>query len=74
MNIKTPKDTIKDVRILKIYSKYIARFRSPLILPQILLQGIWLKKLGFECGQSITVRTEKNRIVITNSEKIIIRL
>ncbi|MFH6957160.1 SymE family type I addiction module toxin [Flavobacterium aquidurense] len=40
------------------------------IFPEIRLCGKWLKDIGFEYGQSITVIHEKNRIIITANNKI----
>jgi toxic protein SymE len=66
--------TQNPTRTLKIYSKYFKRFNQYFIFPEIRLCGKWLKSLGFKCGQNVTVLTEKNRIIIRNSEKIIVRL
>lgn len=66
-SFKTQKEGCKP---LKIYKKYFRRFGYYNIFPEIRLSGKWLQNLGFTCGDNIKVRTEKNRIVITNSEKI----
>ena len=61
-------------RILKIYSKYFASCNGFFILPEIRLCGKWLKNLGFNNGQNITVMTENERIVIMSSKKKIVKL
>lgn len=58
----------KVVRQLKIYPKHISRSRNGLIvIPEIRLCGVWLSKINFKPGQSITVTCEENRITITNN-------
>ncbi|MFH7032310.1 SymE family type I addiction module toxin [Flavobacterium aquidurense] len=58
-------------RQLKIHRKYIKRsYMRYVIFPEIRLCGKWLKDIGFEYGQSITVIHEKNRIIITANNKI----
>ena len=61
-------------RTLKVYTNYVKRFKGYFRLPEIRLSGKWLQDLGFNCGGNVTVLTEKNRIIIIKSEKIIIRL
>ena len=34
-------------------------------IPQIKMQGDWLKDMGFSIGDNIQVRCEKNRLVIS---------
>ena len=38
-------------------------------LPMIRLRGRWLKQLGFESGERITVSVEKNRLVLTLADE-----
>ncbi|MFC0780180.1 SymE family type I addiction module toxin [Flavobacterium sp. HJSW_4] len=53
-------------RQLKIHRKYISRSYSRyVIFPEIRLCGKWLQEIGFNCGKSVTVEQEKNKIVIT---------
>ncbi|MFC2186707.1 SymE family type I addiction module toxin [Fulvivirgaceae bacterium LMO-SS25] len=53
-------------RKLKVYQKYIPRsYHQQVIFPEIRLCGKWLRDMGFECGQSVTVRHAKNKITIT---------
>ncbi len=53
-------------RKLKIYQKYQPReWGSYAIVPEIRLQGKWLKELGFEIGKEITITQQKNKLTIT---------
>lgn len=53
-------------RKLKIYQKYQARKWSKYtVVPEIRLEGKWLKELGFEIGKEIKIRQEKNKLTIT---------
>lgn len=53
-------------RQLKVYEKYFSRsYNGTVILPEIRLCGKWVQDLGFECGEIVTVRHEKNKITIT---------
>ena len=53
-------------RHLKVYQKYIPRsYYGHVIFPEIRLCGKWLRDMGFDCGQNVTVRHEKNKIIIT---------
>ena len=61
-------------RTLRVYKKYFPRFRGYFISPEIRLCGKWLQKLGFNCGQNVTVIHEVNRILLVNSEKIRVTL
>lgn len=36
--------------------------------PQILLQGRWLERAGFNAGDKITVECQQGRLVITKDE------
>ncbi len=55
-------------RRLKVYYKYVSRVNSwqrLVIFPEIRLCGKWLQDIGFEHGQTINVRQERNKITIT---------
>jgi len=53
-------------RRLKIQPKHIARsYNRYVVFPEIRLCGKWLKEIGFDCGQFVTVLHEKNIIIIT---------
>ena len=66
------KKETKKQRKLKVYSKYSTDFyRKVKILPEIRLKGVWLKKLGYECGDEIMIYSIESAIIIRNSKKII---
>ncbi|MEO6282513.1 MAG: SymE family type I addiction module toxin [Dyadobacter sp.] len=52
-------------RQLKIYPKYqrTSQWRTKFV-PEIKLCGEWLKNLGFDHGEHITVRFEDHRLII----------
>lgn len=53
-------------RQLKVYEKHVSRsYYRYVVFPEIRLCGKWLQEMGFSCGQSITVRHKKNKIIIT---------
>ena len=53
-------------RQLKVYGKYFARsYYRIIIFPEIRLCGKWLRDTGFDCGKTVTVQYEKNKIIIT---------
>lgn len=53
-------------RQLKVHRKYSYRSSKGFVLfPEIRLSGKWLKEMGFDCGKSVTVQHEKNRIILT---------
>ena len=53
-------------RQMKVYQRHFLRaFNDYKIFPEIRLAGKWLRDIGFTCGQSVTVRHEKNKIIIT---------
>jgi toxic protein SymE len=59
------------IRQLKIHRKSFARStRKNVVFPEIRLCGKWLKDIGFECGGFVTVRHEKNIIIITVNKEI----
>lgn len=59
---------MQNTRVLKIYRKIILVNRwtwKHKAIPQIILQGEWLKKLGFKEGKYIKVEQYKNKLIIT---------
>jgi toxic protein SymE len=49
-----------------VYEKYISRaYHSYTAFPEIRLCGKWLQDAGFTCGQTVTVRHKKNKLIIT---------
>lgn len=55
----------KENRNLKVYEKYGYGSKST---PMILLQGQWLKELGFDASTPITVKCEDGKLTITPRE------
>lgn len=55
------KKTVTKERQLKVYESSGRNYKS---VPQIRLQGDWLRECGFEIGQEITVAIEKDGIRI----------
>lgn len=57
---------MKNSRRLKIHKKYQRRayFRG-ITVPEIILRGKWLDKLGFKEGEMVTIKEEKNKLTIS---------
>ncbi len=56
-------------RKLKIYQKYQPREWKYIAVPEIRLEGKWLRELGFEIGKEIKVEQKKNKLIITLTDK-----
>lgn len=56
---------MKDSRKLKIHTKRQSGYYRATTIPVIKLEGKWLKKLGFNEGQMINIRQEKEKLIIT---------
>jgi toxic protein SymE len=56
-------------RKLKIYQKHQPREWKYIAVPEIRLEGIWLKELGFEIGKEIEIKQQKNKLTITLTNK-----
>ena len=57
-------------RKLKIYQKHQPREWSKYaVVPEIRLEGKWLKELGFEIGKEIEIKQEKNKLTIILTDK-----
>ena len=52
----------KKIRKLKVYGAVGKWYKEP---PKIHLEGKWLERLGFECGDHIEVRCQKGKLVIS---------
>ena len=61
---KTDKTYMPSFRILKVYQKFQRRRWDHKAVPEIRLEGDWLKDLGFEIGDAIEVRQEKEQLTI----------
>jgi len=60
---------MKGIKTLKIYRKYRTRRWGFSTVPEIRLEGKWLKKLGFEEGNQVQVKQEQNKLTITLCKK-----
>lgn len=73
-NIRIPKDRkprktiFKADRRMKVYEGTGANYKQ---IPQLRLQGDWLKELGFEIGKPINVHCEDGKLVITRIEETV---
>lgn len=64
------KQNTKTIRKLKIYTRLSnPKYSQPVLIPEILLKGNWLKKWGFECGDEIKIVKTKVGISIINSKE-----
>ena len=61
--------SFKTDRLMKVYESGVYSNKE---IPQIRLQGEWLKELGFEIGDQLNVHCEGGRITITRADKIIV--
>ncbi|QMU66782.1 MAG: type I addiction module toxin, SymE family [Flavobacteriaceae bacterium] len=53
-----------------MYWKYQSRdWKRYIIVPEIRLEGKWLKELGFEIGKEIEAEQQKNKLIITLTDK-----
>lgn len=60
---------MKKFRKLKIYQKFQSRERKNITVPEIRLEGKWLKELGFEIGKEIEIKQQQNKLTITLTKK-----
>lgn len=60
---------MKKIRKLKIYKKFRYQRWQHTSVPEIRLEGKWLDKLGFKIGKEVSVKQEKNKLVITLIDK-----
>ena len=51
----------KKNRKMKVYGTSGYKYKNT---PTIILKGIWLEKSGFEIGEEIEVKSEKDRLLI----------
>lgn len=60
---------MRKFRKLKIYQKFRTRTWDNTTVPEIRLEGNWLKELGFEIGMEIEVEQQKSRLTITLKDR-----
>lgn len=56
----------KNVRQMKVYGQSGYRYEET---PTIMLKGKWLKELGFEIGNYISINCEDGKLIITIDEE-----
>lgn len=56
-------------RKLKIQERFRKREYDMTKVPQIRLEGKWLENLGFEIGNEIIIKQQKNKLTITVEKK-----
>ena len=56
-------------RRLKVYQKFQPRLWKYIPVPEIRLEGKWLKELGFEIGKEIEIKQQKNKLTITLTDQ-----
>lgn len=55
---------------IKIQPKHRKRTYDKIIIPEIKMEGKWLKESGFEEGMYVNVEVQENKLIITlNHEK-----
>lgn len=68
MRIITSTPSRRNIRTLKVYYHWRRIGWGYRFLPEIRLMGKWLEKIGFKCGQTITVIESENRMLIINKK------
>lgn len=53
------------IRTLKISSLFVRNLWSNTKKPKLTISGDWMKKAGFEIGESVQVEVFENRLIIT---------
>jgi hypothetical protein len=53
---------------IKLQPKYRQLAYSVKIVPELKISGIWLEKLGFEAGQTVSITTRNQELIIKPSE------
>ena len=56
---------MKQLRTLKIYSKFRRRRWDNTTVPEIRLEGRWLEDLGFKEGGQVQIEQEAQKLIIT---------
>lgn len=52
-------------REIKVYEQSGYKYKPT---PTIILKGVWLAELGFEAGNLLEVKCEKNKLTITKNK------
>jgi toxic protein SymE len=54
---------------IKIQPKHRKRTYDEIWIPEIKMEGKWLRELGFEIGDQIEIKQQKNKLTITLIDK-----
>ena len=57
------------MRKIKIQPKHRKRTYDEIIIPEIKMEGKWLKDLGFEEGKYVSINIQENKLTITLNEE-----
>ena len=57
---------VKQYREMKVYEQSGYKYKAT---PTIILKGAWLTELGFEAGDLLEIKCEKNKLIITKVER-----
>lgn len=55
---------VKQYRRKKVYEQSGYKYKPT---PAIILKGAWLTELGFEAGDLLEIKCEKNKLIITKA-------
>lgn len=58
-------EPMEKLRKKKVYTKFRSQNNNYITIPEIRLEGKWLKKLGFTEGKQIVIKQEVNKLTIT---------
>jgi hypothetical protein len=53
---------------VKLQPKYRQLAYSTKIVPELKISGVWLEKLGFEAGQTVSITTRNQKLIIKPAE------
>nr|WP_293301826.1 SymE family type I addiction module toxin [Allomuricauda sp.] len=59
---------MSNYKTLKIHSKFRRRTWDNILVPEIRLEGHWLKELGFEEGKTVQVIMQDKKLTLTVME------
>lgn len=65
-SIRTRAKMKKDIRKIKVQSRFISSRWKYKEIPQLRLEGDWLQDAGFEPGSKTTIKVEQGRLTIIN--------
>lgn len=54
---------------IKIQPKHRKRTYDEIVIPEIKMEGKWLKEFGFEQGKYVSIHVKPNKLTITLNEE-----